>query len=183
MPDPLAAPEDVEVIVGVTFDTDQTVRASALLDMASSKIRRACNQTLTLVTDDEVTLSGAYTSMLFLPEIPVVSVASVLLDGTALVYGTGSGVNDGYSWTPFGSLTRLGDRWPIGVDNVVVTYTHGFATVPDDIRTACAELAAAMFQNPLGVNSETVDGYSVSYADAVKDALTAVQPYGVVPVA
>jgi hypothetical protein len=36
--------------------------------------------------------------------------------------------------------------WPVGINNFRVQYTAGFATVPEDIQEACAELVATWFQ-------------------------------------
>jgi len=36
--------------------------------------------------------------------------------------------------------------WPTGINNFRVQYTAGFATVPEDVQEACAELVATWFQ-------------------------------------
>jgi hypothetical protein len=36
--------------------------------------------------------------------------------------------------------------WPVGINNFRVQYTAGFATVPEDVQEACAELVATWFQ-------------------------------------
>lgn len=35
--------------------------------------------------------------------------------------------------------------WPVGVDNFRVQYTAGYATIPEDVQEACAELVATWF--------------------------------------
>jgi hypothetical protein len=36
--------------------------------------------------------------------------------------------------------------WPVGINNFRVQYTAGYATVPEDVQEACAELVASWFQ-------------------------------------
>jgi hypothetical protein len=36
--------------------------------------------------------------------------------------------------------------WPVGINNFRVQYTAGYATVPEDVQEACAELVATWFQ-------------------------------------
>lgn len=35
--------------------------------------------------------------------------------------------------------------WPVGINNFRIQYTAGFATIPDDVQEACAELVATWF--------------------------------------
>jgi hypothetical protein len=49
--------------------------------------------------------------------------------------------------------------WPVGINNFRVQYTAGFATVPEDVQEACAELVATWFQQRgqnLNMQSEDV---------------------------
>jgi hypothetical protein len=36
--------------------------------------------------------------------------------------------------------------WPVGINNFRIQYTAGFATVPEDVQEACAELVASWYQ-------------------------------------
>jgi hypothetical protein len=36
--------------------------------------------------------------------------------------------------------------WPVGVNNFRIQYTAGYATIPDDIQEACAQLVAYHFR-------------------------------------
>jgi hypothetical protein len=35
--------------------------------------------------------------------------------------------------------------WPVGVNNLRIQYTAGYATVPEAVQEACAELVAALY--------------------------------------
>ncbi len=51
--------------------------------------------------------------------------------------------------------------WPVGINNFRVQYTAGYATVPDDVQEACAELVATWFVQrgrDLNLQSERVQG-------------------------
>lgn len=50
-------------------------------------------------------------------------------------------------------------------DLVEIDYTHGYLTVPDDVKGAVLESAAAAYINPdITTKSESIDDYSVSSA-------------------
>jgi hypothetical protein len=50
-----------------------------------------------------------------------------------------------------------------------VTYTHGYATIPDDIRGVTLDLAARKMANPSGNRQEGIGSYSISYGDVADD--------------
>ncbi len=137
-------------------DVSDPIKAQAALEDACDEVRSYLGQRIDLVAGDVVTLQGTGTRTLLLPEVPVVSIASVVVDGTAVTSYTVDkdfGVmwrTDGYSWTCNGS--------------VVVTYTHGFAVVPGDIKRVVYKLAMGGLTGP--VTQETVGPFSVSYGSS-----------------
>lgn len=163
-----ATEAELETYIGASIGGD---RAAMLLDVATEAIRGEVGQTVSLVEDDEVTLTGAWGRRLVLPQFPVTDVSAVSIDGTALTA-------DDYSWTRRGILW-LHRAWPVtattafaageegnwgGPDlEVVVTYTHGVDPVPGFVRNICVAVAARMLDNPGGVLAEQIDGYSVTY--------------------
>lgn len=167
-----ATEAELEAYTGTSIDT---TRATLLLDLATGAIRAHTNQTLSRVANDTVVLPGNYTGTLELPERPVASVASVSIGDTNLA------ADVDYVWDGASSLLRgtlvtgvlvvndgplLSGRgdWGGPGAQVSVTYTHGFATISDDIKGVCLALAARSLSSPDGVNSETVGSYSVSYS-------------------
>lgn len=78
------------------------------------------------------TFDGTGSDLLLLRQVPVTAVARVLVDGQELPATS-------YRMTPL-SLVRLGSWWPVGWDNVQVTYTAGYTDVPPDVEQAVLEI-------------------------------------------
>ena len=56
----------------------------------------------------------------------------------------------------------FGNWWRFPPDLVEVDYTHGYTTVPDDVKGAVLESAAMAYDNPdPAVTSESIDDYSI----------------------
>lgn len=167
-----ATEAELEAYTGTSIDT---TRAELLLDLATGAIRAYTNQTISRVTSDVVVLPGSWSNRLELPERPVVSVATVKIEDTTLV-ADADYVWDG-RWTLLRGTSEAGvlvindgplisshGDWGGAGAQVTVTYTHGFATIPDDVKGVCLALAARSLASPDGVNSESVGSYSVSYS-------------------
>src|SRR5262245_51785941 len=90
MADQLATPEELDSALQQDLDL---ATANLWLDAATAGVEEAAGmQRLILVEDDEIELTGFTDSWLDLPQRPVVSVASVVLDGVTLTAGAaGSG--------------------------------------------------------------------------------------------
>lgn len=59
----------------------------------------------------------------------------------------------------------FGDVWSSPPDEVQIDYTHGYTSVPDDVKGAVLEMAAQAYEVPVGaVVSESIDDYAVRYA-------------------
>ena len=160
---------DIESFLQVTIHTDAVKNASAqrAIAEATEAIKNYCHQVIERVAGDVVTLDCKVgCSRLFLPEVPVISVASVVEDGVALT------VNDDYKLGQHGILYRINDVWHEGIQIVVVTYTHGYAVIPDDVVGVCtraasrayqAGLRAAELEGVLGVTALKLGDYAVSF--------------------
>jgi hypothetical protein len=186
-----ATPDDLADYLGRDRFAEPTEyrQAVMVLDLASGEIRAWTRQTIDFVTDDEVVLVGSWCAGLQLPERPVVSVSSVTFDGRSLVSGTdydlaaGSLLFGTYrsGWFPQGAAGLYGaSTWGGPETTVQVTYTHGFATVPTVVKSATLAIAGRLIGGGIGgtasggqVRSETIAGYSVTYANA--GATTALQ--------
>ncbi len=164
-----ATASDIAAFLQVEISTaEQSAAAARALKEATEAIRTYCRQHLELVADDEITLDGRGGARLMLPQLPVAEVAEVVEDGVTLTPGTD------YALGQHGILHRLGGaKWARGVQNIVVTYTHGYASLPDiivDITTRAASrayqsgLRAASDEGTLGVASKALGDFSVAYA-------------------
>ena len=108
------------------------------LRRASDRFRGEVGYPVNLVEDDTIHLSGDGTETLLLPGRPVIGNPTITVWGDPV-----QGVEIGRR---AGILYRYGG-WPRGLDNIEVTYTHGWAVIPTDIQDAVldvAELAAVI---------------------------------------
>lgn len=167
----LATVADVEkVLLRSITDAAEVAAVEFHLAGASNAIRDYVSQYIERVADDAIVLNGPLNSTkILLPELPVISVASVEEDGVLLV------ADEDYKLDPDkGILHRLdGYVWSQGVQNIEITYTHGHAPIPDTIIEICARIASRLFQAGLksqesagvpGVSSKSLGDFSVSYA-------------------
>lgn len=157
---------DIELFLQISIPYDSQDSAQRAIDEATAAIQNYCGQVIELVTDETVTLDSRGGTKVFLPELPVVSVAEVVEDGETLV------VDDDYKLGQWGILHRVGDLWASGVQVLEITYTHGYATLPDDIVSICTRAAARAYQAGLksaelegvpGVTAKSLGDYSVSF--------------------
>jgi hypothetical protein len=159
--------EDVEALLNLSItDAADIASCERAITAVTEAIKNYCQQEIELTTDDEITLDCSGGDMLLLPEMPVVSVASVIEDGELLT------VTDDYILGQYGILHRVGQDWLSGVQIITITYTHGFTTIPDDIVDVAARSAARVYQAGLrakehdgitGIASLSLGDYSVSY--------------------
>jgi hypothetical protein len=152
--DYLADPADLAVWLGVPEDDPKLLQALAA---ASSRFRAAVRHHVSFVAGDTVVRDGTGTESLLLPAAPVTEIASVTLDGEALVYDTD------YRWSEDGFLRRNGACWPDKLRCIEVVYSHGFELIPEDIAEAVIDQARAQYAVRPGLTSMTVGGQSVGF--------------------
>lgn len=161
MVDQLASAADLAAALQVAVADLNSASATLLLEVATGLVQAATGgQRLVLVEDDEVTLTGTTDSYLDLPQIPVVEVSAVELDGVALSAGTDYRVVGNRLWRGVG--------WQSGDEpsEAVVTYSHGYAAAAQELqlaRSVVLSLARSGYVNPSGTTSEGVDDYRASW--------------------
>jgi hypothetical protein len=88
-------------------------------------------------------------------------------------------VNAPYAATgvaPYTRVRALSTTWPIAYsptsrqETVKITACYGWPEIPAAVTDACLTLTVDNFENPSGVGSEAIDGYSVSYTVGAKSA-------------
>lgn len=129
--------------LGARLKRDLTADASAAECVAAACdiCRTVSEQDFSLVEDDVLTLDGTGTDVLLLPQLPVTEVSSVEVDDEA--------VTD-FTVTDSGLLVHTESVWTKGRQNVVVTYSHGYATnedVPSDVRIVALAVAARLMKS------------------------------------
>jgi hypothetical protein len=97
---------------------------------------------------------------------PITAVAAVTVDGVAIP-AAASATGSGYTYSTNAIYLR-GYTFSKGVQNVVLAYTAGLATVPGDIAQACIEIAATKYRRRLDlhVSGKTLGGETISFTMA-----------------
>lgn len=162
----LATASDLEVLLQRTFTETETAAAELVLDLVSAAIRSYTGQQFTYQTT--TARLRLRRGKLRLPQRPVVEVTAVTTTAEPPVAVT-------YEWDGFGSveLSTLGgietNAGRANCGSYLVTYTHGYATVPEDIRAVTLQVAGRAFGTPAdqtGVQSENIGGYGYSVGGA-----------------
>jgi hypothetical protein len=158
---------------GVVVADNETSVVGRLIRSASAAVCRAAGAPI-IQSTSTVTLLAFDGQLLRLPGLPIQSVASVVLsDGTVLTdwLKTVSGLYRRDGW---GTADVPGLEAP---QQVTVTYTHGFAAVPDDVAELVVSMVIAGLEafrsGDLGLNngrvsSVGVDDYKEAYATGLE---------------
>lgn len=171
--DPFISTTDLGDYLGRDVSTDNG--ALIAIDSACDIVRTLTGQTFNSVVGDAIALDGTGTDCLLLPETPVSAAGTVTLGGAALVQGTDYVLADdrklirtagtSFSTNLYGDLTV----WPLGRQNVLVTYDHGYAgTVPSDVRMVALQVASRIALQGI-VQSENLAGQALVYASPALD--------------
>ncbi len=100
-----------------------------------------------------------------LPQRPVTAVSSVAVNGTTYVLGTDYAWNGFSPWIRLSQITRSSASFqddPVAT----VTYTAGYATVPDEVKSVVCAVAGRIYDNPTGLRTYAIDDHSETYAGA-----------------
>jgi hypothetical protein len=172
--DPFVSVVDLSNYIGRDVTTDEG--ALIAVDAACNLVRTLTGQKFNNVIGDQIVLDGTGTDCLLLPEIPVTAAGTVTVGGAALVQNVDYVLADNrklirtagtsFSTTIYGDLTV----WPMGRQNVQVTYDHGYAggTIPSDVRMVALQVASRIALQGI-VASETIAGQSLSYTSPALD--------------
>ena len=156
--------DDINTFLGTTILPDDA-QALLAIDEATAVIQNYCNQKIEQVSDDTIQLDGTGSTKLFLPELPVVSITSVEVDGVLLDPTYYALAENGVLWRKYGV-------WTVGARNIEIAYTHGYSAIPDDLRGVCYRSAARLYQAQMkagkvdfvgDVKSVSVGDYSISF--------------------
>ncbi|RJX29178.1 MAG: phage gp6-like head-tail connector protein [Desulfarculus sp.] len=112
-------------------------------------------------------LSGSGYPELLLPQYPVISLTTLVVDGREVAPAAGG---SGYALDAAAGVVSLTSGvFPRGWHNVGLVYRAGFSAAPADLAQAAVEQTAARFQESaagqgrLGVSARTLADGSVSY--------------------
>jgi hypothetical protein len=176
--------ENFKAWIGLDNNPKDDAVLSRLITACSMFIQSWCNRVFASANYTD-TISGEHTNVVFLQNVPITAVSSVMINGNAVpAASTVNGV--GYV---FGSNQVMvnGYRFPRGYNNITISYTAGYATIPFDIEQACIELCALRYRerDRIGQVSKSLAGEVVAFSqkDMSDDIKTLLQQYKrVVPV-
>jgi uncharacterized phiE125 gp8 family phage protein len=125
---------------------------------------------------------GTGGQLMVLANSPVTAVLSLSIDGLAIPPApTDGGFDAGYSFTPT-ELALRGYVFTRRPQNVIVTYTAGYATTPPDLAQACIELVCQRYRerSRIGEVSKALGGgetVTFSQKDMSDDVRTTLAQY------
>jgi hypothetical protein len=185
----MAAPAPVAIVDLTTLanvksfmtitNTDDDALLQRLLTQVSGAVANYLNRNL-LVQSYTERYDGNDAHRLCLRQSPITDVASLLINGSSIPESTDGGiVLPGYAFDGF-YIYLNGYQFYRGVQNVIVTYTAGFPSIPFDVEEAVIEMVSDRYKmkSRIGEKSKALQGGgSVSYdtdymSDKVKGSLS-----------
>ena len=173
---PLATAADL----GTAGSTASGAQIDLALRRASARVRRYTGQDISFVANETIEVPGGG-RVLQVPQRPLVVDGTYPL--TVVEAGEFGGVDltavEGRDFTRLGNELTRGYPWqaptrlmgwpfnrPQGVwaPKVRLTYSHGYAEVPDDIVDIVLDLATMNLSNPENLRTVSIDDYSRTYA-------------------
>jgi hypothetical protein len=150
------------------FDPFQSVLAASTPDPFAQAVMVAyCGWDPTVpVVDGTVLLDGNGSRLVTLPSLHVTAVTAVTVTdqwGTVNTLTIGPGFTD-VSWSENGCLTYKGHQyqgWPEDQQNVAVTYSGGYATIPAELDAVLASISKRA--PSIGVQSKRLGTASITY--------------------
>lgn len=119
-------------------DSLQDARIEMFINAASEKIERYTNRLLVSQGNIAELQHGRRENIILLKQWPIIAVSQVSIDSTAahtdpatILAATSYTVSDDLN-----SLLLVNSTFPVGFNNVKITYTAGYVTVPSDLELA-----------------------------------------------
>ena len=183
MADQLASPQDLASALG--RDDIDLSKATLLVECATAVVQEIARQRIVQVVNDVTSIIGTGDAWLQLPQIPVTSVGTVVLDGITLTLNTDYKVFGNRLFKVSGWQTNWGwpIDWPLQIwgpngspynwtgslsqpSLVQVTNTHGYAAGVQDLqlgRAAVLSICCTAYGNPAGLKAESIDDYAATF--------------------
>ncbi len=165
----LATLSDYQTLTGTTVASGDQARVTALLGYAEAAVRQATDQAIESATYTDVRLETV-DGLAYFPQRPVTAVSSVVVNDVALT------VDTDYRWTSGGKgrpallVRKVNDHdwsWVAG-DEIVVTYTAGWSTIPKQLTAVVVQAAHGVVVNGANrqPNQQTVGPFSASFPES-----------------
>lgn len=171
---------DLKASLQIAFSTTTYDTSLALMvNEATGMIEKKCHRRFKQTTYTTETYDGTGTKQLWIRNPPIISITLITVDNETISEATDYDDYDGYRIEPqvnghkMEGMLYLSNGWDKGEQNVEVTYSGGYTTIPDDIRRAAVMMIREwynMYRNTQGFKSESIGKYSYSY-DALPDSV------------
>lgn len=146
----LITAEELEAFMGRTFTDQELAQAEVFIELASDVIESEAGVSFSLVENEEIRMQADGYGIIELNAKPIQSIAVYAINTTdEISYATWDGLSAVYGLQPN--------------EVVDIVYTHGYTTVPGDIKAVCYGVCSRMMYNPSGLRQETVGAISVTY--------------------
>jgi len=171
MSDLLATAADLRALLDADETSLPDAKADVILRIATGAVQAVAQQDIVLSLDDSVTLMGTTEAWFDLPQIPVVSVTSVTLDGVAVT-----------DFKHVGNRLWRRSGWaacsyePSAVD---VVYSHGYPEGNSKLglaQSTVLALASRWTNNPDGAVGMSIDDFSKQYSQSSNSDLAGLIP-------
>jgi len=133
----------VKQFLGIDGSTDDD-RLNTLIAAVSAEIQGSIRRKIIQATATDEKIDSVGDFRVSVREYPIISVSSLTENGTALVEDTDFEMQE--HDLAAGQIVRISDGDPIGWASgrrvITATYSHGYATVPEDVKQAATELVA-----------------------------------------
>lgn len=129
-----------------TAGSDDTT-LQRLLSAASTQIQQWLSYNVARATYTR-TFDGQGTRRFYVPDLPLVSVASLTIDGFSIPAGSiiGNTQQAGY-YNNAHAISLIGYAFTRGFNNIQATYTAGYVATPPDIEQACLDWVKISYAN------------------------------------
>jgi hypothetical protein len=160
----LATLAQLKEFIGNVPDPTDDALLSRLLDVSAELIERSCNRVFGATIYSE-TRDGNGLGFMVFSNRPVVSVGSLTINGQSIPQSMNHASGGWVLASSWKIALRGAYRFHEGVQNVSITYTAGYATIPPDLTQACCLLASLAYKerDRMGIDSKTVGGETISF--------------------
>lgn len=151
--------EELEAFMGREFTEQEEIFAEAQIEAISAAIESVTGVTFELVEDQEIRTQADGYGFIELNAKPISEVTVYDIDSDEEL--------ECASWDGLQGIYGLDPNQVVDI-----VYSHGYTTVPNDIKTVVKGSAARIMYNPSGLRQETVGAISVTYPGVQGEAGT-----------
>jgi len=176
----LATIADYEAITGITVPdapSPERTRIELLLELGSSAVLAGAGGQLITQTTNTSVLIQPYEGIGYLPQRPVNSITTVIVEGETLTANTDYRFEPGGYGRPAKLIRRVNgfDSW--WTCELTVTYVSGWATIPGQVKAIVVAIAKSAVDNDGGAapNSIALGGFAQGW-DSPQQAGMALSP-------